>query len=92
MATSSSLQTKLIDFCTDFRESALPRIVTGVSLTTIGGYYTGNTILSKAVMDPYVAAENIHRLQRVRTLYTLKAFQASLFFFSTLELVHQYCR
>ena len=43
-------------------------------------------------MDPYIAAENIHRLQRVRTLYSVKAFQVSLLFFTTLEFVHHYAK
>lgn len=76
----------------NFRESALPRIGTGVLLTTIGGYYAGTVILERALMDPYLASENVHRLKRVRHLYTVKAFQGSLLFFSGLELVHRYCK
>jgi len=75
----------------DFRESALPRVATGALLTTIGGYYTGTVVLSKALMDPYIAEENIHRLKRVRSLYTVKALQGSLLFFTGVELVHKYC-
>ena len=70
----------------------MPRIATGVAVTTLGGYYTGSTILSKAMADPYIASDNIHRLQRVRTIYTTRAFQASLFFFSLVELTHWYTR
>ena len=33
----------------DFRESALPRIATCAALTTLGGFYAGTTILSKAL-------------------------------------------
>ena len=72
----------------DLRESALPRVATGVFLTTLGGFYTGTTILSKALMDPYIAHENVHRLTRVKSLYTIRAFQASLLFFGSVELVH----
>ena len=43
-------------------------------------------------MDPYLAAENIYRLRRVRFLYTLKALQGSVLFFSCVELVQKYCR
>ena len=75
-----------------FRESALPRILTGTALTTAGGYYAGYVILSKAASDPYIATENLHRLSRVRSLYTQRAFQGSLCFFSCIELVHQYCK
>ena len=95
MATAeqfTSLSTSISDFFTEFRDSALPRIATSTVLTTIGGYYTGCVILSKAQSDPYIASENLHRLRRVRTLYTVRAFQASLFFFTSVELVHQYFR
>ena len=58
----------------DLRESAAPRIGTGVLITTFGGFYTGTVMLSKATMDPYIAPENVHRLTRVRHLYTVRAF------------------
>ena len=46
--TFSSLNASL-NSSLDFRESAIPRVFTSVLMTTIGGFYTGTTILSKAL-------------------------------------------
>ena len=74
MSFAESLAANPVDFIRsqlrELRDSAVPRIITGTILTTIGGHYTGSVILSKAQSDPYIAAENLHRLRRVRTLYT----------------------
>ena len=83
--------TERLKACLNFRESALPRIASGAMLTTMGGFYTSTIVLDKALMDPYLANENVQRLRRVRHLYTSKAFMGSLLFFAGVELVHKYC-
>ena len=71
-----------------FRESAVPRILTGVALTTIAGGCTGQVLKDIAVSD-FVLGESV-KLRGIRKPWLVCSAVSGFAFFATIELANAY--